>query len=151
MKIRELDGKDIFNVINFLEKCVTEMPKEKQGFDRNSVEIILAGVIGNREKEVFILEEKKEIYGIAGISIVSNICNLREMWAYEFIWHSDPELSKKKRIIVQWALLKHMDDWAKRKKCKVFCIGANIKNSMGKMLEREGFNYIEKSYAKELR
>lgn len=143
--VRRLEEKDLEKIEPLLKRCYDEMQFHKQGFGFDYSHI-RRGIESN-DVVAMVYEKDGAIHGVFLCVIFTEHMGGYQI-AAEAVWHADPLLPKVTRARIMIELLKGIKKELRMQKIETIHISTSIKHiSTHKLLERQGFEAIDKTYA----
>ena len=138
------------DLVRFLRACHEEMDLERQqrlGFDPDDSLNTLATTTENGG--LLTLEfDTDGVCGIFAAGLAKNHMRYADTRACEYVWHSRPGLSTRRRVEIQKSLLAKAEKWARQHR-HYLVIGTNERRpAMARLLLRAGFEPLETLYGK---
>ena len=149
--IRQVEDKDIDNVIEFMAKCykVMDYKSEAPIYDPVSTKKSLKYLIKNDSALFLIYIKNNKIMGIFGAGIAPSLLNHNFIQAEEQVWHADPLLKPIQRVRIMIELLESFEYKIKRLR-QIDAIHIIFKNkNLIKFLKKRGYTEIQYHCIKE--
>jgi len=137
------------DLVRFLRACHQEMNFEAQGLGFRDEDVLSTLAATTANGGLLTLEFDDEgVSGAFAAAIVPNHTDYSQTRACEWIWHSRPGLSTRRRVEIMQSLLSKAIRWATKHHHYLMIGTSTQRPAAGRILERHGFEAIQTVYGR---